>query len=78
MAPQPGGIELNQLQNLITGEGNALQDLFESGNSALAVGLTSNIASTLNTLEKNTTSNDSSSTQQSDSSKQVSTTLEPS
>jgi hypothetical protein len=64
-------VDLNQLQNLVSGEGNAMQDLFESGNSVLAVGLASNIASTLNTVEQNTTSNDSSSTQESDSSKQV-------
>ena len=42
--------------------------LIES-NSVLAVGLTLNIASTLNSLENNTTSNDSSSM---DTSKQVS------
>ncbi len=46
-------------------------ELFETGNSALAIGLASNIVFTLNGLEQNTTSNDSSSTHQKDASKQV-------
>ena len=49
-----------------------MRELFETGNGVLAIGLASNIASTLNGLGQNTTSNDSSLTQQQkDASKQV-------
>jgi hypothetical protein len=48
---------LNQLQNLASGD--AIGELFETGNGVLAIGLASNIASTLNGLVQNTTSNDS-------------------
>ena len=72
MVPQPEeSVDLNQLQNLVSGEGNAMAKLFETGNSVLAIGLAANVASTLNSLQDNTTSNDSSSTPQKDSSKQV-------
>jgi hypothetical protein len=61
---------LNQLQNLTSED--AMRELFETGNGVLAIGLASNIASTLNGLGQNTTSNDSSLTQQQkDASKQV-------
>jgi hypothetical protein len=61
---------LNQLQNLTSED--AMRELFETGNGVLAIGLASNIASTLNGLGQNTTSNDSNLTQQQkDASKQV-------
>jgi hypothetical protein len=61
---------LNQLQNLTSED--AMRELFETGNGVLAIGLASNIASTLNGLGQNTTSNDSSLTQQQkDASKRV-------
>ena len=69
VVPQPvENINLNELQSLISGEGNLMEQLFES-NAVLAIGLASNIATTLNSLGRNDTSNDSSSI---DASKQVS------
>ena len=69
VVPQPvENINLNELQSLISGEGNLMEKLLES-NAVLAIGLASNIATTLNSLGRNDTSNDSSSI---DASKQVS------